>query len=138
MIEQFVKCSQFQINKINSASITNKWWDCFLACVKVNGDNKLDFYRDIKLDGNIMYFNFSNVYSKIQRQWYNQYKETMPSKVNMQERIKNDISYIEFKSSYRIKSGIDGFNTSAYAIDIKKTSISEEIFEELHYINTPV
>ncbi|MDI1303935.1 MAG: DNA primase, partial [bacterium] len=138
MIEEFLKCSQFQINKINSASVTNKWWDCFLACIKVNGDNKIDFDRDIKLEQNNLYFNFSNVYNKIQRQWYNQYKETMPSKTTMQETIKKDSAFIEIKNSYRIKTGNDGSNTSAYVIDINKTSISDEIIEELHFRNTPV
>jgi hypothetical protein len=49
-----------------------------------------------------------------------------------------DSAFIEIKNSYRIKTGNDGSNTSAYVIDINKTSIYDEIIEELHYRNTIV
>lgn len=76
------------MNKINSASASNKWWDCFLVCLRTNGENKLDYERDIKVEGNILYFNFSNTYDEIQRQWYNQYKEMIPGKATMQDIVK--------------------------------------------------
>ncbi|MBS7234289.1 hypothetical protein KHA90_25190, partial [Flavobacterium psychroterrae] len=62
MMDHFVKISEFQMNKINSASTSNKWWDCFLVCIRTNGDNKLDYERDIKVEGTTLYFNFSNTY----------------------------------------------------------------------------
>ncbi|MEO6176517.1 MAG: toprim domain-containing protein [Flavobacterium circumlabens] len=136
LIRHFVKISEVQMNKFNSASVTNKWWDSFLACIKSNGDNKLEFDRDIKVEGDNLYFNFSNTYTKIQRQWHNQYKESIPSKMTMQESLKKESFFVEVKSSYRFRTGKDGSNTSAYVVAFKKLSIYEEINEQIVFTNT--
>lgn len=136
LMQHFVKISEIQMNKFNSASVTNKWWDSFLACIKSNGENKLEFDRDIKVEGESLYFNFSNTYTKIQRQWHNQYKESIPSKMAMQESLKKESSFIEVKSSYRFRSGKDGTNTSAYVVNFKKLSIFEEVNEQIIFTNT--
>jgi 5S rRNA maturation endonuclease (ribonuclease M5) len=136
MMEHFVKISEFQMSKINSASASNKWWDCFLVCIRTNGDNKLDYERDIKLEGNFLYFNFSNTYNKIQRQWYNQYKEMILAKATMQDTVKKENAFVEIKSSYRFRTGRDGSVTSAFVVDITKLSNFEEINEAIHYMNT--
>lgn len=136
MMEHFEKISEFQMNKINSASASNKWWDCFLVCIRTNGDNKLDYERDIKVEGTILYFNFSNTYDKIQRQWYNQYKEMIPSKATMQDTVKKENAFIEIKSSFRFRTGRDGSVTSAFVIDFSRLSNFEEINEAIHYMNT--
>ncbi|WP_394775862.1 hypothetical protein [Flavobacterium sp.] len=136
MMDHFVKISEFQMNKINSASASNKWWDCFLVCIRTNGDNKLDYERDIKVEGTTLYFNFSNTYDKIQRQWYNQYKEMIPSKATMQDTVKKESAFIEIKSSYRFRAGRDGSVTSAFVVDFSKLSNFNEINEAVHYMNT--
>lgn len=136
MMGHFVKISEFQLNKINSVSASNKWWDCFLVCIKTNGENKLEYERDIKVEGNKLYFNFSNTYDKIQRQWYNQYKETIPSKNVMQDTVKKEKAFIEIKSSCRIGQGRDSSVTSAFVVDFTILSNYEEINEAVHFIIT--
>lgn len=127
MLQHFIKSIEFQLNKISSSSITNRWWDCFLVVIQSTGENRLEIDRDIKLEANRLHFNFTNTYSKIQRQWYSQYKESLPSKSVMQEALKKDRSFIETKGSYRFSAGKTGTNTSAYVVDIDKIGVSDEI-----------
>lgn len=127
MLQHFISSVEFQLNKISSSSITNRWWDCFLVVIQSTGENRLEIDRDIKLEENKLYFNFTNTYSKIQRQWYSQYKESLPSKSVMQEALKKDRSFIETKASYRFSAGKSGTNTSAYVVDINKIGVSDEI-----------
>jgi hypothetical protein len=126
MINEFTKIANFQLNKINSASITNKWWDIFLECLKtIHSENKIKNNEDVKVEDNKLYFNFSNVYGKIQRQWYNQFKEAIPSKTTIQDKIIKDLSFIEKKDSFRIGKN----NTSVYIFDITRIMIYAEILE---------
>lgn len=133
-MQYFQRCIESQMNKMKSTSIINKWWDCMLIAVKTNNENKLEFDKDIKIEGNNLYFNFTNSYNKIQRQWYLQYKESIPSKVIIQEQIKKDKSFIETKSSFRFGTGKDGSNTSAYVIDINLLPVAEEFNDAISFI----
>ena len=134
MMQYFQKCIESQMNKMKSTSIINKWWDCMLIAVKTNNENKLEFEKDIKIEGNNLYFNFTNTYNKIQRQWYSQYKENIPSKIIIQEQIKKDKSFIETKSSFRFGTGKDGANTSAYLVDVNLLPVAEEFNDAVSFI----
>lgn len=132
MIIEFTKLGNFQLNKINSASIINKWWDIFLECLKMQGDNKIQLDRDVKIADKKVYFNFSNVYGKIQRQWYNQYKESVPSKGAMLDIMLKDVSYLEKKDSFRF----GGIVTSVYVFNVVKINVSDEFLEFVNLENS--
>ncbi|WP_264558642.1 CHC2 zinc finger domain-containing protein [Flavobacterium sp. N2270] len=127
MLQHFVKSIEFQLNKISSSSITNKWWDCFLTIIQTTNENRLEINKHYRIEENKLHFNFTNTYSRIQRQWYVQYKESIPNKSIIQEALKKDKSFIETKASYRFSTGKDGINTSAYVIDVNFTNVSDEI-----------
>jgi hypothetical protein len=117
-----------QMNKLRTGNIVSRWWDCFFSCMGGSYDNLLLLDKDYRVDGDNLSFNFSSVFSKIQRQWYIQYRENIPSKNTMYESIKRNRCFLELKSSFRI----DGSITSALVFEISKIDIGNEI---LHKIN---
>jgi hypothetical protein len=117
-----------QMNKLKSGNIVSRWWDCFYICMSGSYDNFLLIDKDYRVDGDKISFNFSSVFSKIQRQWYVQHRENIPSKSTMQESLQRNKCFYETKGSIRI----DGNVTSAFVFEISKIDIGNEI---LHKIN---
>ena len=76
---------------------------------------------DYKLTGNELAFNFGNIYGKVQRQWFNQFRENIPSKDTMRKAIENNSAFLAFKSSNRI----NGINTSSLSFDVTLLENSE-------------
>ena len=113
-----------QRSKLSSVGITEKWWNCFtMALQTTTQDNKLVLNKDFKLEGDNLYFNFTQVFNKIQRVWTNQYKTLAPNIKSVQNAIKRDNSFQSSVSSTRIGDN----NTSAYLFDINLISIKNEI-----------
>src|SRR5690606_21910366 len=84
MLDHFKSRIEALERKLATASLLSKWWDCFLASLRGHKDDRLKVGHDLKLEGTLLYFNFTNSYLKIQRQWYIQYRESAPSKSSMQ------------------------------------------------------
>ena len=134
MQDHFVDCTEKQIRKLNSASIINKWWDCYLASLKGNKDDRLQVGKDLKVEQRRLFFNFTNVYMKIQRQWWNQFHETMPGKSTMKDQLKKDSAFMfAHTKGIRMDTTRDAINTSAYEIDLTKTNLNDEIFNAIQY-----
>ena len=127
ILQHFIKSIEFQLNKISSSSLTNKWWDCFLTIIQSTNENRLEINKHYRIEENKLHFNFTNTYSRIQRQWYMQYKESIPNKSIIQEALKKDKAFLETKASYRYSTGKNGINTSAYVIDLNYINIVDEI-----------
>lgn len=132
IIKHFSKSTEYQMSKLKSANMLIKWWDCFLICFKLNTENGFEANKDFRLEGNIISFTISNVFAKIQRQWYSQYKENIPSQSTISEALKKDKCFIEQKST-RIRTG--GDPVLAYRINISEINISDEFLEHYNYIN---
>lgn len=133
MTDHFKECMNIQMKKINSASLINRWWNCFLASLRGHRDDRLQVKRDFKLEGEDLYFNFTNVYLKIQRQWYIQYKEAAPGKTDMYDKIKTSDERIAYKSSVRMDTGRQAIQTSADVIKITNLSLCSEIKSAISY-----
>src|SRR5690606_21930011 len=73
MISHFTNTAEAQIRLMTSTSILSKWWFSFIASMRGHRDDRLQIKRDFKIEGNKLFFNFTNVYNKIQRQWWTQY-----------------------------------------------------------------
>jgi hypothetical protein len=78
----------------------------------------------------LLKFNFTTVFSIIQRQWFVQNRESAPSKAEMRKLIKECEAYKEEVKSIRINMEIN-CNTSAFLIDLNKVSIKEELMAEI-------
>lgn len=133
MIGHFEKCTENQNRKLNSSSIITKWWDCFLAAMRGNKDDRIVVFRDLRLDGNILSFQFTSCYNKIQRQWMQQYRETAPNKLALQDYIKKDPCFLKEVSSIKYEKGKDARNTSGYQIDVSKLQIQDEIINAIEW-----
>lgn len=133
MIKHFEKCTDNQTRKLNSSSIGTKFWDCFLASMRGNKDDRIVVFRDLRLDGNRLSFQFTSCYNKIQRQWMLQYRETAPSKVVLQDFIKKDACFQKEVSSIKYEKGKNARNTSGYQIDVSKLLIQDEIINAIEW-----
>lgn len=133
MIGHFEKCTDNQNRKLNSSSIGTKFWDCFLASMRGNKDDRIVVFRDLRLDGNILSFQFTSCYNKVQRQWMQQYRETAPNKVALQDFIKKDSCFLKEVSSIKYEKGKDARNTSGYQIDVSKLQIQDEIINAIEW-----
>lgn len=123
----FEKGIEAQIRKLTSASIINRWWDCFLASMRGTLADQLRVGHDFKLEGNRLYFQFTNCYNKIQRQWWSQYHDTAPGKSVMMDAIRKDQSYIEDIKSVRMAAGRDAKSTSACVVELNALPITDEL-----------
>lgn len=135
LIQHFEDMIDKQMNKLDSASILNKWWNCFLASMRGQHDDQIRVYRDFKIEGSNFYFNLTNCYNKIQRQWYNQFKDTPPALGIISERLKADQSWIKYVSSVRFAKGRKSTPTSAFVIDMNKITISSELKLAIEFQN---
>lgn len=133
MIKHFERCTENQTRKLNSSNISTKFWDCFLASMRGNKDDRIVVFRDFKLDGNRLCFQFTSCYNKIQRQWMQQYRETAPNKAAFQDYIKKDSCFIKEVSSVKYEKGKNARNTSGYLIDVSKLQIQDEIINAIEW-----
>lgn len=133
MLAHFKKCTENQTRKLNSSSLGSKFWDCFLASMRGNKDDRIVVFRDLKLDGKNLCFQFTSCYNKIQRQWMLQYRETAPNKGVIQDYIKKESCFIKEMKSVKYQKGKDARNTSGYLIDISKLQIQEELISAIEW-----
>ena len=131
MKQLFNKNARFIGDKINSSSITTKFWDCFYECLKIpSTENRIDLDFHYKLNGNNISFNYLTIYGKIQRQWYNQYRENIPNKDTIKKAIENHASFTEKKQSDRINKQV----TSTMIFDTSLFENSEIFIEHFNHI----
>jgi len=121
--EHFERVIRAQMRKLASASITTRWWDCYLASMRGAVADQLRVERDFKIDGDTLYFNFTNAFNKIQRQWYQQHHEPAPGKTQLTDALRKDKSFIDDYTSMRI--GLT--NTSAMGINLAAINIKDEL-----------
>lgn len=133
MVSHFKKCTENQTRKLNSSSIGTKFWDCFLASMRGNKDDRIVVFRDLKLEGNNLYFQFTSCYNKIQRQWVLQYRETAPNKGLIQDYLKKDSCFIKEISSIKFEKGKDARITSGYLVDLSKLQVHGEIVNAVEW-----
>ncbi|MDC7994438.1 DNA primase [Altibacter sp. HG106] len=127
MMEHFDKTIDMQMNKLSSASTINRWWDCFLASMRGTLSDQIQHGRDLKVDGDRLYFNFTNCYNKVSRQWYVQYRDAAPAKGVMMDALKKDSSWLETVAACRFSPGRDSKSTSAYVVNLNEIPVQEEI-----------
>lgn len=128
MLEHFDKTIELQMNKMSTASIINRWWDCFLQSMRGTVSDQIRVGRDFKLEGDRLYFNFTSCYNRVSRQWYQQYKnETAPAKGVMMDNLKKDKSWVGDTKATRMAPGAASRSTSAYIVNINQLQVADEI-----------
>lgn len=119
-----------QRRKIESDSVYQRFWDCFMVCMRLTQGERLQVDTNLRAEGGRIYFNFSTAYSIVQRQWFVQYREQAPGKSEMRRQLREDSSYMGEEKSIRINTNINS-PTSAIVIDIGKLRIREELLAEI-------
>ncbi|REG89898.1 DNA primase [Winogradskyella sediminis] len=121
ILEHFTVITKAQMRKLSSSSIVTRWWDCFVASMRGVDHDIIKVGRDIKLDGSMLYFQYSNCYTKIYRQWSRQYSDNAPVKNTMKEALEKDPSYSNYKDSIQYNTGgLNRIRSSAMIVDISK------------------
>jgi len=120
ILDHFTTVTENQMRKLTSSSIITRWWDCFLASMRGTLQDQILVGRDLKLEGSLLYFQFTNCYSKVQRQWFSQYRDAAPAKATMKEAIEKEASYFEYKKVVDFNSGSPRVQSSALVVDILK------------------
>lgn len=129
MIQHFRKGIDQQIRKINSASIVNRFWDCFIASLRGQKEQRLQVNYIVAVKGNFLYMNWSHTYNKIQMEWIVRYKELAPTKSMMKEQIEKSGAYIEDLKQFSYDEGRAANRTSATVINL--TALPEEIRNDI-------
>ena len=130
MERHFDSLIENQRRKIESDSVYQRFWDCFMVCMRLTQGERLQVDTNLRAEGGSIYFNFSTVYSIVQRQWFVQYREQAPGKSEMRRQLREDSSYMGEEKSIRFNTNINS-PTSAMKIDIGKLRIREELLAEI-------
>ena len=75
-----------------------------------------------------MFIRFTEVYNRMQTEWFPRFGESCPSKNTLLEKLKTDPCFIGDVKSTRIGN----FNTSAYIVALNKIDIKENILSALN------
>lgn len=130
MIIHFSKIVENQKRKLDTDSPITKFWDCFLSAMRLNQGETLRVDIHLREEGGKLIFNFTNVFSVIQQQWFLQYRESAPAKSEMRKLLKESDAFLNEERNIRINLSINS-STSAFVIDISKLYIVKELLAEI-------
>ena len=126
MLAHFEIMVDSQRKKIETDSAANRFWDCILVCMRLTQGEALRMGINLREEGGYLSFNFSTVYSIVQRQWFIQYRENAPSKTELRRQIKEAESFVGEEKAVRINLTINS-PTSAIKVNINKLPIRAEL-----------
>ncbi|MBI1667453.1 DNA primase [Capnocytophaga periodontitidis] len=130
MLTHFEIMVDSQRKKIETDSAANRFWDCILVCMRLTQGEALRMGINLREEGGYLSFNFSTVYSIVQRQWFIQYRENAPSKTELRRQIKEAESFVGEEKAVRINLTINS-PTSAIKVNINKLPIRAELIAEI-------
>lgn len=135
IVEHFITITEAQMRKLTSSSINTRWWDCFIASMRGTLSDQILVGKDLKLEGKILFFQYTNCYNKVQRQWFTQYRDAAPAKSTMKEALEKDQSYAGFRKNVNFSYGKNRVRSSALKININELpeDLRELIKAEIKY-----
>ena len=125
MLAHFGKGIDQQIRKINSASILNRFWDCFIAGLRGPKETRIQQGYIVSTEGSNLYIQWTHCYNKIQTEWIARYRELAPSKSLFKEQIEKSGAFVEDLSVWTFGEGRNGHRSSAMVINLD--SLNEDI-----------
>lgn len=129
MMKHFRKGIDQQIRKINSASILNRFWDCFIAALRGQKEQRLQVNYIVMIKGNNLYMNWSHAYNRVQLEWITRYRELAPTKQVIKEQLEKSGSFIEDIKVVSFDEGREANRTSAMVINLN--ALSPEIKQDI-------
>lgn len=111
--------------KLDASNLSNKFWDVFLACISLGTESqRLHLDNQIDIDGQYLYIRWTDVYNRIQTEWFPRFSESCPNKNTLSEHLKQSNAFVEQKKSHRFGSN---HNTSAFVFELSKIDNRESI-----------
>lgn len=134
MEKHFDSAIELLWRKIASASVLTRFWDLFLASIRGPKHDRLQVRFDYKIEGNSLFFNFTNVYNKIQRQWWTQFKEGAPGKSTIKDQLEKDKAFMQYHlKGIRMDTGAFAKNSSAHEFNIRELELKDEFVMATEY-----
>jgi len=125
MVDYFKDCADKQMRKINSSSITSKFFDLFVAALRGNKEDRLQVGQVVSMEGTVLFFNWRHTYAKLQRMWYIQFQEAAPSNTSLLSALEKANIITAKIPAHTFAPGKNGVRTSAVTIDL--SFIDEDI-----------
>lgn len=132
MLKYFGTCIDQQLVKINTSSVTTRFWDIFVSSLRGNKDDRLQANQVVAVEGTNLFINWKHTYSKIQRSWYIHFQESAPSSTSLVEALKKAGHVVEQLSKHAFRPGKPengGIRTSALRIDMNK--LEDELMNDI-------
>ncbi|WP_018676097.1 DNA primase [Riemerella columbina] len=129
MLEVFDNWAMNLKQKLDNANVLSKFWDVFVACLYGTELNRLQRGVHFDVKGNELYIRFTEVYNRIQTEWFPRFSESCPAKGTLREKMKESNCFVDDIKSYRFGNNI---NTSAYMIDLDKVENKDSILFALN------
>lgn len=129
MVNYFKECSERQMRKINSGSLTSRFFEMFIASLRGSKDDRLQVNQVVAIEGTMLFFNWSHTYSKIQRMWYMHYQEAAPSNTSLLSALEKSNVLSGKKKAHTFSPGANGVRTSAVMIEL--SNLPEEVSNDI-------
>ena len=134
MEAHFKNCIEKQMRKLQSESIINKWWDCFLYGIKSPEQMKLIIAEDFKLEGRALSFHFNQVFIKMSQLWFVIHKEAIPGKTFLMDQLKSSEAFVNYHDKgLKMAPGRKVKTSSGYEMDLEKTGLYDEMYDAIQY-----
>ncbi len=129
MLNHFGKEIKNQMIKMNTASIIIRFWHCFISALRGNVNDRIQVGYIVNIEGNILYFNWTQVYTQISKQWFLQYREACPALATLKDEIEKAGLITENKKTHSFDKGREANRTSAVGINL--SVLPEETREDI-------
>lgn len=129
MLKNFKRELEHQTAKMNSASIMIRFWQCFITALRGNVNDRIQVGHIVNIEGNTLFFNWTHVYSHINKHWYLQYRESSPVMATFKEEFEKEGLILENKTKHSFDHGREANRTSAVGVNLLK--IPEETREDI-------
>ena len=118
MMEHFEKEIKKQVTKMNSASILIRFWHCFIASLRGNKENRIQYGNIVNIKGAELFFNWTHVIAKIEQVWFMQYKEAFPGSAFLKDEFVKENLISRNEKKHAFAKGRNGSQTSAVVINM--------------------
>ena len=118
MILHFANGVNNQLRRINSGSMLNKFWDVFIACLRGSQENRITLHREVNIEANLMYLQWTRIYGIVNKQWWQMYHEAPPTKTTLLEQIETAKLIKDRVAAYSFDTGRAAVRSSAIVIDL--------------------